>query len=286
MNAETRDRFRSTAMHNTVVVRGRSQSLPDGPFRWKTRTNARESICRFARGWQYAEGRHDAYAPLVHVRQVIAVAGLGWFVVDHLLGRGAVQADAYWHVHPDWRAEAREGAWMFERGSRLAGIASSVPLTACPDARLRVHAPEYGRVVEAPCVVGRVEAQAPCSLLTFATAEPDLVRNAVVETLDVTTPLPRAWHTSGFRVLARDRHLLVLAAVERDGTPAGPDAAPRAIWGTGSLQTDARVALCTMDGRDKPATILINGSRSATPAVASSVHPTATRELVPDLCAE
>ena len=31
---EARDRFRSSPLHNTVVVDGRSQSVPSGPFHW------------------------------------------------------------------------------------------------------------------------------------------------------------------------------------------------------------------------------------------------------------
>ena len=86
MDAELRDRFRSTPMHNTVVLDGRSQSEPLGAFQWITKTTADAPIWRQASESDYVEGTHAAYAPHRHTRGVLAVHGVGWWILDHLLG--------------------------------------------------------------------------------------------------------------------------------------------------------------------------------------------------------
>src|SRR5260370_164894 len=52
------------ASHNTVMVDGLPQSIPDGPFRWQTRSDARPHAWRHNPAFDWAEASHDGYAPL------------------------------------------------------------------------------------------------------------------------------------------------------------------------------------------------------------------------------
>src|SRR5262245_3504148 len=52
-DAELRDRMRSSAMHNTVTIDGRSQSVPNGPFHWKRTANARVNGWTVGRMFDY-----------------------------------------------------------------------------------------------------------------------------------------------------------------------------------------------------------------------------------------
>ncbi len=129
MDAELRDRFRATAMHNTVVVNGRSQSEPAGPFHWRTRTDAHASAWQAGFRFDYAEGRHDGYAPVVHARSVLAVHGFGWIVVDHLLGDAPAAGEACWHFHPSWTVRVDGTVAHLEHATgRSAVLASSARL--------------------------------------------------------------------------------------------------------------------------------------------------------------
>ena len=56
MNPAARDRFRSTAMHNTVALNGRPQSEPDGPFHWRSRADARLLVWQSAPGVRLCRG--------------------------------------------------------------------------------------------------------------------------------------------------------------------------------------------------------------------------------------
>lgn len=173
MDPEARDRFRSTAMHNTVVVDGRPQSVPAGPFHWQTRTDA---VCT---GWEsgpdrdHVSGRHDAYAPVVHERRITALHGEGWIVVDHLMGSGRAEVAAMWHIHPDWRLEALEGTTALLRHQDGAGavIHASEPLARVTDRGLDAYAPEYGRIERGICLRCAVADTLPFSLVTVIPAE-------------------------------------------------------------------------------------------------------------------
>ncbi|HEX6975249.1 MAG TPA: alginate lyase family protein [Vicinamibacterales bacterium] len=260
MDPAIRDRFRSTAMHNTVVINGRSQSEPKGPFHWHTRASARAPIWRAASTFDYVEGLHDGYAPIVHARSVLALRGVGWVIIDHLLGQGAATADAHWHIHPDWDVTpSGRGARLVHRTGARAALASSVAVDRASD-DLNRYAPEYGRVEHAPCLCSHSTGTLPRSSATF------IVMNAAdvtVEPVAIRVPPPDGWYAAAFRLSWDDNTAELVCAIEHDGAVANPLAAPGIPWGTGTVLTNARVALFSSDVPE----VLINGD-----VLASSVH--------------
>jgi hypothetical protein len=265
MDAAVRDRFRSTAMHNTVVLNGRAQSEPEGPFHWRTRTDASLSVWRSANRVDYAEGRHAGYAPAHHARAVLAVDGVGWFIVDHLLGQGDSVADGYWHIHPDWQVTLTSpaSAALQHHDGSVHRIAASAPMATLTGS----VAPIYGRVEPSTSVRTRTAGALPQSMLTFMPS----VRSqsdVTVEVLPLQYMPPSGWHGAAFGVRVAGTEIILLAATEGGGREqADEDAAPGVIWGSPSAQTDARVALLIVRDGVPHKAVLINGRRLEAPNV-------------------
>ena len=74
-DAAMRDRMRSTALHNTLTLDNRSQSLPRGPFHWSHVANGQVHRWRTDQGFDYFDGSHDGYRPIEHRRRVLAIHG-------------------------------------------------------------------------------------------------------------------------------------------------------------------------------------------------------------------
>jgi hypothetical protein len=172
MQPEMRDRFRSSAMHNTVVVNGRTQSEPAGPFHWRSRTHARCTAWLTSPQRDYVSGTHDGYTPVTHTREVMSLHGTGWIIVDHLVGDDRVEAAAMWHIHPDWRLAGIQGnAACFHHAEGLTvTMTTSVPLRQVTDGGLDEYAPEYGRIVRGSCLQSVVSAATPVTISAFIVA--------------------------------------------------------------------------------------------------------------------
>lgn len=127
-----RDRFRSTALHNTLTLNGRSQSLPRGPFHWQHVANGVTRRWRVNRHFDYFAGTHDGYAPLSHYRHVLMLHGDMLVVADCVTAAPnleatqprretpptnarpagaapATRADVHWHIHPSWTVGFENG---------------------------------------------------------------------------------------------------------------------------------------------------------------------------------
>ena len=188
MDRELRDRFRSSAMHNTVLVDGRSQSQPQGAFHWASVTDATCSAWISRPDLDYAEGRHQGYAGLTHLRRVVALHGTGWLIVDHLAGAPQrVKADVMWHLHPSWTVTRGDDRRMLlrTRGVELA-LVSNVRLEEV-HGPLGTFAPVYGRVEPAPCLAASVRAEVPITVATFIPASTEWLPEAVHVGADGTT---------------------------------------------------------------------------------------------------
>jgi hypothetical protein len=85
-----RDFFRGTAAHSTVMVDGRNQVAPDGPFRWQGRPSARLREWRTNAERDFVDASHGAYAGITHRRRVLFVKPDYWVVVDDVIDDGDV----------------------------------------------------------------------------------------------------------------------------------------------------------------------------------------------------
>jgi hypothetical protein len=146
-NSTIRDRMRSARMHNTVVLDGRHPAIPRGPFHWETRADARLLTTQITDRWDFAVGTHDAYQPHRHVRAVLALHGSGWLIVDRVVG-GRVEAEAWWHLHPSWRAEPTAAGvdLISTAGQHVALVTTATDVRIVDDPAFAAYAPEYGRI--------------------------------------------------------------------------------------------------------------------------------------------
>jgi hypothetical protein len=271
MNPADRDRFRSTAMHNTVALDGRPQSEPDGAFNWRSRADARLLVWESGQGFDYAEGVHDGYRPLAHARSVLALRGAGWLVIDHLFTEDrstpAASADAFWHVHPDWSVTAASGGSvrLRHRDGLVHALVSSSALEILSSEEaggLDRYAPVYGRIERATCVRGRTAGPLPRAFATFIPAVPvgtGVDRTVSVTALPVTDDPGPSWHGAAFRLSWFGGEAIALSAVEREiaGTAAGPGV----LWGCGDARTDGRYALVAVNGDRRGEPVIVHGQR-------------------------
>jgi hypothetical protein len=150
-----RDRFRSSAMHNTVTIDGKSQSTPRGPFHWSHAANATASRWRVNARFDYFEGSHDGYDGIVHRRHVFVRHGDLLIVADCIDGAGPHTAAVHWHVDPRWNAGAsdRSVSLSASRTVKLFSTRGRIDLLrADAVGGLGFYSPVYGRVEAATTV--------------------------------------------------------------------------------------------------------------------------------------
>jgi uncharacterized heparinase superfamily protein len=170
-----RERERSTAAHNTVVVDAESSSEVWDAFRVARRARPSSlEVERLDRTVRIACA-HNGYQRLkgapVH-RRTIEITGRSVRVRDAVSGRGIHQATGRFHLHPhvrleetasrDWRVLLPEGKPLRVRG--LDGLRLVREEGG--------YAPEFGSVVPRPVLVWRVEQGLPVSAAVEIVEEP------------------------------------------------------------------------------------------------------------------
>jgi len=145
MDRAVRDRHRSARMHNTIVIDGRDPSTPAGPFRWRSRMDARMLVARTGRELDFAAGAIGGRGA-AHVRAVVVMHGAGWLIVDRLVAGAPVTADLWWHLHPMWEVRAsRHGVIVESRDRVRLGLAfSQGDLIVTRDPEIAAVSFEYG----------------------------------------------------------------------------------------------------------------------------------------------
>ena len=263
IDQELRDRFRSSMMHNTVAIGGRSQSQPIGAFHWLSSTTAEAPIWRSGTGCDYMEGTHAAYAPVRHTRAILAVHGIGWWILDHVLGANMITAENFWHIHPSWTVSpVSEHVCRLTSDDVVLGIASTAPITVLAPGKdpLAVRSPAYGTLEHAAVLKSLTVAASATTVATFFPATPDLARHLEIEDVRLAIEPGPGWHGCGFRIRWERGAMVLLAAIETGGVAAQDTAGPSLRWGTSELQTDARVAAVVDQPGGRSEAILVNGA--------------------------
>ena len=144
--------MRSSALHNTLTLDGRSQSMPRGPFHWRTTATSAARRWRTNAGFDYFEGSHDGYHPLEHRRHLLALHGdllvVADLVTDPAPGAAAHRADVHWHVDPRWDITVTGRRALFKAlGERVELVTpdGGLQLFSGDDSGLGWSAPVYGR---------------------------------------------------------------------------------------------------------------------------------------------
>jgi hypothetical protein len=257
---EARDRFRSSLLHNTLVVDGRSQSVPSGPFHWSHTAHGTAHTWRTNPGFDYLEASQDGYAPLEHRRHVLAAHGDLLIVADLLSGSGTHDVQVHWHLDPGWTVQAAgRQAVLRTPGERVEFAVSQGTLERLIGGKeqgVGWHAPVYGRVERTSAL--RVSASGPAPLWIVSVFGMNPSNEVlVVEPVPVWSQAGALDHAVGVRISrAHSVDVFGLGAPshERDG---GAKEAP--IWRVDKYETDARMIFCrTSDHLSRIA--LVDGS--------------------------
>jgi hypothetical protein len=265
-DARLRDRFRSTEMHNTVVIDGRPQSVPSGPFHWQSTANAKVEQWRSQAQFDFVEGEHDGYLPVIHRRAVLRGPDELWLVADHVLGTERHRIDVHWHLDPSWAAT--ETSTHVVRLSHPDRIWANVAATTGVLTRFHADAhglgwcaPVYGSVVPSLTLRFSEEAQLPVSFITALGAARRPV-GLTIETSPVRTAREDMWHRIGAVGTHGELRFVALFATELGHVAAAGDmAAARQVqemsgWG-GRLTTDARAALLQLSAAGEPLALVL-----------------------------
>jgi Heparinase II/III-like protein/Heparinase II/III N-terminus len=237
-----RDRMRSTALHNTLTLDDRSQSLPNGPFHWSHVANGAVHRWRTHQGFDYFDGSHDGYRPVHHRRRVLVMHGDLVVVADFVDGPGAHAAAVHWHLDPRWTVTARARGAVFTRAADDGGdrVGLSVPqgvvdgFSGDVQTGLGWYSPAYGRVDRTTTVRIAQKATAPFWMMSVFDLDPE---NPVsdVDWVPVWSEAGALAHAAAIRVTrsASVDHVMF-------GEPLAETAEPASLR-IGEVETDARM---------------------------------------------
>jgi hypothetical protein len=203
MDRAVRDRFRSARMHNTVVLDGVDPSEPAGPFRWRTRSDARFLVARTGRDHDFAVGALAGPA-IRHMRAVLTLHDTGWLVVDRISSRDGGTAELWWHVHPEWRVRAIDNGVELNHasGARLGMTFTSADVMVTCDPEIAAFSPEHGRIDVGTAVRVRRADSGPFTMATFipvTLGREDALR---IREVHADTRLCNGWTTAAFVIEA------------------------------------------------------------------------------------
>ena len=115
-----RDRFRGTAMHNTVRIDVTDQAETASPFSWRRLTQAKAEEWIQGKSFDLLVASHDGYRrlaqPVTHRRWVFSLRSGMYLVRDVLEGQGKHRLELAWHLGQDLQLVA-EGVFRVKGAS-------------------------------------------------------------------------------------------------------------------------------------------------------------------------
>jgi hypothetical protein len=257
VDAGLRDRLRSSHLHNTLVIDGRSQSVARGPFSWARTANSHVRRWRTHGAFDYFEGEHDGYAPLEHRRHVLMLRGDLLIVADLVRGPGHHTAAVHWHVDPQWTVQPCGHTLTFAARDMCCQLA--VPtgnlerFIADSKSGLGWHAPVYGSVQPMTSLRVSCDAGWPLWMASVFGLNPS---NAITGAAFV--PVASVAGTVEHAVALRIDRLASTDFVALAESAPGHD---DAVWRFDEFETDARLLFCRVAGLQLARFALMDGSR-------------------------
>lgn len=184
-----RDRFRSSAAHNTVTIDGQSSSLPAGPFQWRHVARAKFEAWDSTPEVDFFSGSHDGYrtlaSPATHRRAVLFVKGAYWVIQDEILSAGDHEILQNFQLAPGLMAAAKHRSVEIHDGdaaalqlySFLSAGISATTLDVVPS----VVSPVYGRIESASAVQLRAKTHGNARIYTLLTLPGVVLREQAVD---------------------------------------------------------------------------------------------------------
>jgi hypothetical protein len=118
---DDRDRFRGTAMHNTLRVDRANQAETAAPFSWRGLTKSNVEKWIGGKNFDLLVASHDGYArlepPATHRRWVVSLKNGIYLVRDVVTGEGKHRLDLDWHLGPDLQL-VEDGAYRVKGASQ------------------------------------------------------------------------------------------------------------------------------------------------------------------------
>ena len=176
MSAELRDRMRSTALHNTLVLDGRPSSTSKGPFHWRTTADARLDTVRHNSALAWTESHHEGFGRARHRRSIVHTAGRGWLIVDEVVATGTHTTELHWHFDPSWRVSCDHNGQLSvvdHAGRRVWLLHDGGDLTLAfgdDESGLGWCSPRYGQLVPTCSACVTRTGTAPLSMVTWIDA--------------------------------------------------------------------------------------------------------------------
>ena len=285
-DAAQRDRLRSTALHNTLMLDEAPQSVPRGPFHWARVADAHVARWRTNDGFDYFDGAHDGYAPIEHRRRVLALHGDLVVVADLVAGPSNADdaesrsstpaaspagdghaAAVHWHVDPRWTVDARGRQVTFTRAGERVGLAvphGFVEAFVGDNATgLGWYSPAYGRVDRTTTIRVSHCGAAPFWIVSVFDLNP-LNPVADVDWVPVWAEAGAMAHATAVRITRAasvDYVSFAEPAVDRHSAAIAPSVKSPHTWRVADFETDARMLFCRITS-DRPIArlALVDGS--------------------------
>jgi uncharacterized heparinase superfamily protein len=250
-----RNQFRGTGAHNTLLVDGVDQAVPEGPFAWSSLPTVQ--VGRWIEGQTFTlfAGNHNGYSrlpdPVLHRRFIFHLHDSFWLVRDVVEGRGTHQLETSWHFAQDLEIIQNRNAFVAQLeqsspdGTRLA-------LLSTQDSGWKLQlksgfvSPAYGLKEPAAIVVSSTRAQLPAEHATLirpllqASDEPGVF-------FSTSTPADSAGGVNAYRYDGLSQSHLVIFAREEE-------------WRFGPWTSDARFVYCCLEDGRVAHFILCDGS--------------------------
>jgi hypothetical protein len=176
---ELRDFSRGTTAHSTIVVDGKFQAEPAGPFSWRNRSTAHLRRWISDNTITFADAEHDGYGmlsePVSHRRRVLFIKPMYWLIVDDVTGLGQHRVEIRFQFAP-MKVRIDETGWVRathdDRSGLLLRTFASVPMDL--EVREGQRNPlegwvssNYGRLEPAPAIVYAATTQLPMRSVTL-----------------------------------------------------------------------------------------------------------------------